>query len=113
MRAAQIALFLAIFALSSRPVFAQSAIPDGPPPALGPPALSGPGASGQLNGAAAPPPATGLLPSTTPGSNQVADDGISAKAVKADPCSTAAKETDGFTTCIGIRDSNERSRNTR
>ena len=111
MRAAKIAFFLAVFALSSLQALAQSAIPDGPPPALGPPTVSGPGPA-QLNGAP-PPPATGLLPSTTPGSEQVADDGISKKAVKPAPCSTAARETDGFTTCIGIRDPNERSRNTR
>jgi hypothetical protein len=32
----------------------------------------------------------------------VADDGISTKTVKARPCGTAARETDGTTTCIGI-----------
>ncbi len=111
MHVAKIAFFLAIFALSSLPAFAQSAIPDGPPPALGPPALGGPGPA-QPNGAAAPPP-TMLLPSTTPGSGKVSDDEISRKAVKAAPCSTAARETDGFTTCIGIPIPHERSRKAR
>jgi hypothetical protein len=37
-----------------------------------------------------------------PGLNQVGPDGISTKVVKAVPCSTAARETDGTTTCIGI-----------
>ena len=111
MRVAKIAFVLAVFALSPLPAFAQSAIPDGPPPMLAPPALGGPGPA-QLNGAA-PPPATGMLPSTTPGSYQVGDDEISKKAVKAAPCSTAARETDGFTTCIGIPDNHERSRKTR
>jgi hypothetical protein len=110
MRVAKIAFFLAVFALSPLPAFAQSAIPDGPPPMLAPPALGGPGPA-QLNGAA-PPPAAGVLPSTTPGSYQV-DDDVSKKAVKAAPCSTAARETDGFTTCIGIPDNHERSRKTR
>ena len=111
MRVAKIAFFLAVFALSPLPAFAQSAIPDGPPPMLAPPALGGPGPA-QLNGAA-PPPTTGLLPSTTPGSDKVGADEISAKAVKAAPFSTAARDSDGFTTCIGIPDNHERSRKTR
>jgi hypothetical protein len=114
MRSAKIGFFIAaVFALSLNPAFAQSAIPDGAPPLtpLAPPALGGPGPA-QLNGVA-PPPATGMLPSTTPGSYQVDNDGISKKAVKAAPCSTAARETDGFTTCIGIPDHHERSKNTR
>lgn len=108
---AKIAIFLAVLALSPLQAFAQSAIPDGPPPMLGPPALGAPGPA-QPNGAA-PPPAAGALPSTTPGSYQASYDGISKKSVKAAPCSTAARETDGFTTCIGIPDDQERSRKTR
>jgi len=34
--------------------------------------------------------------------NVVGPDGISTKVVKAIPCSTAARETDGTTTCLGI-----------
>jgi hypothetical protein len=37
-----------------------------------------------------------------PGRDEVGPDGISTKVVKAAPCSTAAQETDGTTTCIGI-----------
>jgi len=39
---------------------------------------------------------------TGPGLDQVGPDGISTKVVKAVPCSAAARETDGTTTCIGI-----------
>jgi hypothetical protein len=38
------------------------------------------------------------------GLDEVAEDGISIKTVKAVPCATAARETDGTTTCIGIPD---------
>jgi hypothetical protein len=37
-----------------------------------------------------------------PGLDIVGPDGNSTKVVKAVPCSTAARETDGTTTCIGI-----------
>ena len=37
-----------------------------------------------------------------PGRDEVATDGISTKVVKAAPCSMAAQETDGTTSCIGI-----------
>jgi hypothetical protein len=37
-----------------------------------------------------------------PGLDRVGPDGISTKVVKAVPCSTAARESDGTTTCIGI-----------
>jgi hypothetical protein len=116
MRVAKITVFVAaVFVLSPLSAFAQSAIPDGPPPALGPPALDG---AAPLNGAApfngvAPPPATGLLPSTTPGSAKVGDDGTPTRTVKAVPCGIVARETDGFTTCIGIPDSRDKSSKTR
>lgn len=45
-----------------------------------------------------------LLPAEDTGLDKVAEDGISTKRVKAIPCSTAARETDGTTTCIGIPD---------
>jgi hypothetical protein len=47
---------------------------------------------------------TGPLPAqdTGPGLNVAAPDGIGTKAAKAVPCGTAARETDGFTTCVGI-----------
>jgi hypothetical protein len=37
-----------------------------------------------------------------PGLDEVGPDGNSTKVVKAVPCTTAARETDGTTTCIGI-----------
>jgi hypothetical protein len=37
-----------------------------------------------------------------PGLNVVAPNGVSTRTVKAVPCSTAARETDGSTTCVGI-----------
>jgi hypothetical protein len=40
----------------------------------------------------------------------VASDGISTETVKAVPCSTVARETDGTTTCIGIPDRPARRR---
>jgi hypothetical protein len=36
------------------------------------------------------------------GLGQSCPDGVSAKTARAVPCSTAARETDGTTTCIGI-----------
>jgi hypothetical protein len=43
-----------------------------------------------------------LYPDSETGRDLVASDGISTKTVKAAPCGTAAHETDGFTTCVGI-----------
>jgi hypothetical protein len=45
-----------------------------------------------------------LLPGTQTGLDKVAEDGVSTKTVKAVPCSTFARETDGTTTCVGIPD---------
>jgi hypothetical protein len=58
---------------------------------------------------------TGPLPESTtgPGLNTVAPDGVSTKAVKAVPCGTAARETDGFTTCVGISDGSRRGKSRR
>jgi hypothetical protein len=39
-----------------------------------------------------------------PGLNVVGPDGVSTKTVKAVPCGSVARETDGFTTCVGISD---------
>jgi hypothetical protein len=48
----------------------------------------------------------GPVPEVYPGpgldKDKVGPDGISTKVVKAVPCSTAARESDGTTTCIGI-----------
>ena len=57
----------------------------GTPPPGGPPEVGGP-----------------LLPATDAGWDRVAPDGVSTQTVRAAPCSKAARETDGTTTCIGI-----------
>ena len=65
-----------------------------PPAASGPPQMPMPPA--EVRGIAEQP------PSSTTGLSRPAEDGISTKTVPARPCSTAAKETDGTTTCVGI-----------
>lgn len=55
-----------------------------------------------------------LLELTTgPGLNTVGPDGLSTKEVKAVPCGKAARETDGFTTCVGISDESRRGKGRR
>jgi hypothetical protein len=49
-------------------------------------------------------------PASDTGVDKVASDGVSTVTVPAVPCSTAAHETDGTTTCIGIPDSANRAR---
>ncbi len=51
-----------------------------------------------------------LDPNSQTGRVIVASDGISTETVRAVPCSTAARETDGTTTCIGIPSKRERKR---
>ncbi len=70
--------------------------PSGPAGAPGPDVVPQPG--GPLN------------PGTQTGRDVVASDGISTETVKAVPCSTVARETDGTTTCIGIPDRPARRR---
>jgi len=80
-----------------------------PAPANSPPRASEPAPKG-YTGAYAPagtpptPYSTGPLPQADqgPGLNVVAPDGVSTRTVKAVPCSIAARETDGSTTCVGI-----------
>jgi hypothetical protein len=100
-----------------------------PPPIPGPPPVAEPSPAAKpqttapspeapkgYTGAYAPPGtpptpySTGPLPEATmgPGLNTVGPDGVSTKAVKAVPCGTAARETDGFTTCVGISDESRR-----
>ncbi len=57
---------------------------------------------------------TGPLPAedSGPGLDKVGPDG-STKTVKAVPCSTAARETDGSTTCVGIPDESARAKKNR
>jgi hypothetical protein len=52
-----------------------------------------------------------LLPNSQTGRDLVASDGVSTETVRAVPCSTAARETDGTTTCIGIPERRRRSAN--
>ena len=101
----------------------------GPPPISDPsatkqpaPAASTPAASAPkgYTGAYAPagtkptPYSTGPLPQedTGPGLDVAGPDG-STKTVKAVPCSAAARETDGTTTCVGIPDGPARVKNRR
>jgi len=98
-----------------------------PPPLPGPPAIgeptmpptAGPASTAPkgYTGAYAPPSDNAPTPyfrgpepqvSTGPGLNVVAPDGVSIKTVKAVPCSIAARETDGTTTCVGIPDKSAR-----
>jgi hypothetical protein len=106
-----------------------------PPPLPSPPPISDPSSTTQATptvpapratepvlkgytGAYAPagtpptPYSTGPLPrvDTSPGLDVAAPDG-STKTVKAVPCGTAARETDGFTTCVGIPDEEHRRSN--
>ncbi len=57
---------------------------------------------------------TGPLPEIDTGTGRVIvePDG-SAKTVKAVPCGTAAHETDGFTTCVGIPDTGTKAKKSR
>ena len=99
-----------------------------PPPLPGPPPVSESPTSQARSGAAAPQPSaptpngytgayqpagtpstpysTGPLPQvgTGTGLSVPAPDGVSSRTVKAVPCGLAARETDGFTTCVGIPD---------
>jgi hypothetical protein len=86
-----------------------------PAPANAKPAASQPASKG-YTGAYAPsntPPTpyfTGPLPQSGggPGLNVTDSDGVSTRTVKAVPCSASARETDGFTTCVGIPDQQDR-----
>jgi hypothetical protein len=106
-----------------------------PPPLVGPPPIPEPlstaapapagstplekepapkGYIGAYAPAGTPPPtpySAGALPNVDPGPglDRAAPDG-STKTVRAVPCSTAAHETDGFTTCVGIPDQNQKKR---
>jgi hypothetical protein len=70
-----------------------------PPPAEAPPAM---GAASTAPPGRSPEVGSPLLPATDAGLDKVAADGVSTRTVPARPCSTAARESDGTTTCIGI-----------
>ena len=86
-----------------------------PSPAASTPQASQPAPKGYTGAYGPPGPATpystGPLPQVDggPGRDVVGEDG-STKTVKAVPCSTAARETDGFTTCVGIPDQSPKRR---
>jgi hypothetical protein len=69
-----------------------------------PPAVPAPPSAGVSLVGAAPELGGPLLPGRDTGLDTVAEDGISTKTVRAVPCSRAARETDGTTTCVGIPD---------
>jgi hypothetical protein len=82
---------------------APSGNPLGSPPGTAPGAPAFPPATGQ----SAPPAGKGIsVPQTQKfsptGLAIVAEDGVSTKIVPARPCSSAARETDGTTTCVGL-----------
>lgn len=74
-----------------------------------PPAAAAPPSAGVPIVGAAPPVGGPLLPGKDTGLDKVADDGVSTKTVRAVPCSIAARETDGTTTCVGIPDRGRKS----
>jgi hypothetical protein len=84
------------FAVFAAPVFGQTGTANGYTGAYVP--VPAPGAVPDR-------PVGGLLPEavTGPGLNIVGRDGVSTKTVRAVPCSTAAQETDGTTTCVGLQ----------
>jgi hypothetical protein len=69
-----------------------------------PPAVPAPSSAGVSLVGAAPELGGPLLPGRDTGLDTVAEDGISTKTIRAVPCSIAARETDGTTTCVGIPD---------
>jgi hypothetical protein len=73
-------------------------------------APSAPGPAGSPGPDVVPQPGGPLNPGMQTGRDVVASDGVSTKTVKAVPCGTVARETDGSTTCIGIPDAPARKR---
>ena len=57
----------------------------------------------------------GALPEmdTGPGLDTLAPDGVSTRTVRAVPCSTAARETDGTATCVGIPEGDAKAKKRR
>jgi hypothetical protein len=96
----------ALLALGSSAVLAQQT-PDAVGSASPPAAAAPPSAGVPIVGA---PPSVGgpLHPGSNTGLDKVADDGVSTKTVRAVPCSPAAKESDGTTTCVGIPDASRK-----
>lgn len=125
--------FISAAALAQQPSPATGDTIGHPPPLPGPPPLPEPSATpapanttpaanqpaskgytGAYTPAGAPPTSpyySGplLQSSTGPGLNVTASDGVSTRTVKAVPCSVSARETDGFTTCVGLPERQEGS----
>jgi hypothetical protein len=72
--------------------------------------LAPPATGAAANPNLVPQPGGPLLPNSQTGRDIVASDGVSTETVRAVPCSTAARGTDGTTTCIGIPSARERRR---
>jgi hypothetical protein len=85
----------AAFALFASAAFSQTSNPAAPP--VSPPIGTGSLVPGGLPEVGGP-----MLPATDAGLDKVASDGVSTRTVPAVPCSKAARETDGTTTCVGI-----------
>jgi len=85
-----------------------------PPPLAGPPPISEPSSTPPPRATEPAPKSDTYVPAalpevyTGPGRDVVGADG-STKTVKAVPCGRAARETDGFTTCVGIPDKSTES----
>jgi hypothetical protein len=105
MIALSVAVSLALVSSGALAQQATGAIGSGSPPAatLPPPAMP-------LSAGAAPEVGGPLVSQSGPGLNKVAEDGVSTKTVRAVPCSTAARETDGTTTCVGIPERGAKAR---
>ena len=101
MRLISFSVTISLILLSSAALAQQPAgttgdkLPVGPPPAGSPPTPYSSGALPQVD--------------TGPGRDVVGPDNTT-KSVKAVPCGTAARETDGTTTCIGIPDQSPEGR---
>ena len=76
-----------------------------------PPAAVAPPPAMPLTAGAAPEVGGPLISQSATGLSKVADDGVSTKIVAAVRCSTAARETDGTTTCIGITEGSAKAKN--
>ena len=76
-----------------------------------PPAAVAPPPAMPLTAGAAPKVGGPLISQSDRGLSKVAPDGVSTKIVRAVPCSTAARETDGTTTCVGISEVGAKAKN--
>jgi hypothetical protein len=102
--------------LPGPPPIAEPSSTTKPAPAASTPQATEPAPKGYIGAYGPPGPAkpysTGPLPQVdtgSPGLDVAGPDG-STKTVRAVPCSAAAHETDGSTTCVGIPDQSQKSR---